>query len=233
MDERIRLELLNKEGIAWAQDMVAQHHYLRRPVDSRTSVEGYAIWLDCVKHDLQPVGLFLVGRPECTKCGDWFGSVEDVLAGRCEVSRWQVLNLSRVWLDPEFQPGGEYFDPRYIPGFIDRKGCFRSTLLSEAIHGLIEHVGYEYLVRRPPCFLDEPYEHQWLLSYCDLRFHKGTIYAAAGFELYRTNDRGIQTWRIRLPRLTAEQDAAVRRASHISPRSNKYRAERAQLQLFS
>jgi len=57
------------------------------------------------------------------------------------------------------------------------------------------------------------------------------IYQAAGFELYRTNEAGIQTWRIPLPGLTLEQDAAVREASRIDPRAQGYRAKRAQLGL--
>lgn len=80
-------------------------------------------------------------------------------------------------------------------------------------------------------FLDEPYEIRWLLSYCDTSLHKGTIYRSAGFELYRTNERGIQTWRIRLPRLTTVQDRAIRRASETNPRAQRYRAARAQLEL--
>ena len=33
-----------------------------------------------------------------------------------------------------------------------------------------------------------------MLSYCDTRSHKGTIYRAAGFALSRTNERGIETY---------------------------------------
>lgn len=228
MDEQIHLELLDKNGIAWAQDIVTRYHYLRRPVDTRCSVEGYAVSLDGIQG---PVGLFLLGRPEATRLLGFYGSLDDLQAGRVECSRWSVLNLARVWFDPRVQRDGDFFSSQYLPGFNDRKGQFRSTLVSQAIHGMIERVVVDYLVRRPPCFLNEPYQLRFLISYCDLSLHKGTIYAASGFEHYRTNDRGIQTWRIRLPALTADQDAAVRQASHISPRSNKYRAERAQLQL--
>ncbi len=39
---------------------------------------------------------------------------------------------------------------------------------------------------------------------------------------------GMQTWRMRLPGLTAEQDANVRQASKVNRRAQEYRARRAQ-----
>lgn len=115
---------------------------------------------------------------------------------------------------------------------VDRKGAFRSRLASSVLRLAMHNIGFDYLTRRPPCFLDEPYEIRWLLSYCDTRLHKGTIYRAAGFKLYRTNSQGIQTWRVRLPALTASQDRKIRRASEVNPRSIRYRAAWAQMKLF-
>lgn len=220
----IELIRLDKSGVAWAQVVVTNWHYLHSPVDARCTVEGYRVEIDT-----KNFGFLLLGRPEATRCKDWYGSVDDMASGRCEVTRWQVLNLARVWLSELVQPGGDYFTPEILPGFMDRRGQFRSTLASTVLRMAIERVGFDYLLARPPCFLDEPYEIRWLLSYCDTRLHKGTIYKAAGFELYRTNDDGIQTWRIRLPGLTPEQDQSVRAASLASPRSQAYRAQRAQL----
>jgi hypothetical protein len=231
----IRLEPLEKSGITWAQETVTRSHYLHRPVDGRCSVEGYQVDIDITQGGstdrMKQVGLFLFGRPEATRVNGWYGSVADVEAGRCECTRWQVLNLARVWFSPDVQKDGFHFLPRLIPGYWDRKHRYRSTLASDAIRAAVQRIGFDYLIRRPPCFLEEPYQIRWLLSYCDTSLHKGTIYAAAGFELYRTNDRGIQTWRIRLPPLTGLQDSQVREASRINPRSNRYRAQRAQLSL--
>jgi hypothetical protein len=84
----------------WAQAMVTQYHYLRRPVDPRTMTEGYQVRLP----EIGPVGVLLFGRPEATRCYPWYGGLDDVRTGRAEVTRWQVLNLSRVWLDPLVQP---------------------------------------------------------------------------------------------------------------------------------
>ena len=219
------LDLMSKNGIKLAQNLVKDEHYLHAPVDVRGSVEGYWIGLDC--HPA--LGLFLLGRPQATKVAEWYGGVQDVKAGRCECTRWQVLNLARVWISPVFQPGGVGYRADWLPGFMDRKGEFRSTLASSAISAMAARVGFDYLMRRPPCFLDEPYQIDWLLSYCDTRLHKGTIYQAAGFELYRTNDDGIQTWRLRLPPLTVVQHAEVREAARVNPRSHAYRAKRAQM----
>jgi len=80
-------------------------------------------------------------------------------------------------------------------------------------------------------YLDEPYEIRWLLSYCDPRVHKGTIYKVSGFELYRINDMGMQTWRKRLPGLSEEEHAAVKEASRVDRRANQFRAKRNQLSL--
>jgi len=227
--ETIRLFELNKREIA----VMTEHHYLHAPVDVGCSVEGYMWGVVEEEEEMGTTiaGYFLLGRPEATRVNGWYGSVEDMVTGRCEVTRWQVLNLARVYIFPDWQSGGYFHHPQYIPGFNDRKGQFRSTLASSAISAMAPRVGFDYLMRRPPCFLDEPYEIRWLMSYCDTRLHKGTIYREAGFELYRTNQDGIQTWRLRLPALSPDQDGQVREAARRSPRSQAYRARRAQLEM--
>ena len=222
----ITLHTLTKADLVSAQAIIAENHYLHAPVDARCSVEGYNIHLGNLW-----AGVFLLGRPEATKVNGWYGSVEDVATGRCECTRWQVLNLARVYLSPEFQPGGFYHSLRMVPGYTDRKGKFRSTLASLAITAMSARVGYDYLYRRPPVFLDEPYEIKWLLSYCNTTLHKGAIYKAAGFELYRTNAEGIQTWRLPLPPLTPEQHSVIQQVSRTNPRAQLYRAQRAQLKM--
>lgn len=211
----------------WTDLMIRREHYLHKMPDPRTSVEVLYVQSNAGTD----MGALVFGRPEATRCADWYGGVDDVAAGRCEVTRWQVLCLSRVWLMPCYQVGGASCVPGKVPGFVDRKGHFRSTLATTVMHMAADMVRFEYLTHRPPCFLDEPYELRWLLSYCDTSKHKGTIYKAAGWELYRTNDRGIQTWRTRLPALTAKQDAEVRRLAESNPRSIGYRAKRAQLEM--
>lgn len=234
----VELELATVAEIKQMQATVIESHYLHRPVDSRCSVEAYNVVLSVEMPSFiykKPIGMLMFGRPEATRCGSWYGSVEDVQAGKCEVTRWQVLNLARVWLSPDVQPGGHLHNSGLLPGYTDRRGEWRSTLASTAIKLAAQRIGYDYLLRRPPCFLDEPYQINYLMSYCDRKVHRGVIYQAAGFELYRTNSNQIETWRLRLDALTAEQDNAVRNASSLSARSRAYRnqrqAERAQMAL--
>lgn len=221
----IGLKMATRDEIGRMQTTVAQHHYLHRHVDTRCSIEAYAVRLV----DGLPVGLLMFGRPEATRCGAWYGSVNDVVSGKCEVTRWQVLNLARVWFDPRVQPGGDLCNPDRLPGYVDRKGGFRSTLASAAIRLAAQQIRYDYLLKRPPCFLDEPYQIRYVMSYCDRRVHRGVIYKEAGFELYRTNERGIETWRLPLPSLASAEDLAVRGASAISERSRRFRSDREAL----
>jgi len=224
----IQLHQLDRFGLEIAQGIMIKHHYLHSRVDRRSSLEGYAVMVN----GMWGMGYLILGRPKATRCRDWYGSVGGVRDGKCEVTCWQVLNLARVYITPHIQKGGILYGPDNVPGFTDRKGAFRSILASEILKKLIQQVGYDYLLLRPPCFLDEPYEIKWLLSYCDTRLHKGTIYQAAGFERYRINDDGIETWRTKLPTLTFEQDQMVRAEALRNPRSIAYRAKRAQLELF-
>src|SRR4051794_14999099 len=124
----IELKLLDRTGRAWAQAQVIAHHYLHAPVDARCSVEGYSVQVGGVP---EPMGCLLLGRPEATRCYPWYGSVADVATGRAACTRWQVLNLARVWLHPDVQPGGRYYDGR-LPGIV-RKGTWHSALASTAI----------------------------------------------------------------------------------------------------
>lgn len=214
------------DGRKWAAQNIERGHYLHKMPDPRTSFEVYSVCLHgCL------IGATVVGRPEATRCADWYGSVDDVRARRCEVTRWQVLNLARVWISPDYQSGGAMCRPDVVPGYVDRHGMFRSTLASEALRAAMRVIGFDYLMRRPPCFLEEPYQIEWMLSYCDTSKHHGTIYRASGFERYRVNERGIETWRIRLPALTARQDAEIRAIADVHPRSVRYRLARAQMQL--
>lgn len=223
------IELLDKPGIATAQAAMIDRHYLHKPVDARCSVEGYRLY-DNIHQRI--AGWLLFGRPQATRCADWYGSVDDVRLGYCEVTRWQVLNLARVLIHPDYQAGGALYSPDILPGFIDRRGVWRSTLASSMIEMALDRVGYDYLTRRPPCFLEEPYQIEWVLSYCNTHLHRGVIYRAAGFELFHTkNTEGIQTWRKRIAPLTKDQDAIVCQTSWLDKRAGYHRSRRAQMEM--
>lgn len=226
---------LDRAGVAEAQQLVARRHYLGKPVDPRCSVEAYGVEIAAELLGVPGpfrVGVFVLGRPQATKCYPWYGSVEDVATGRATCTRWQVLNLARVYFFPSVQPGGVLFGGHGgLPGFLDRRNVWRSTLGSTAVAAMADRVVVDYLLARPPCFMEEPYELHWLLSYCDTRLHRGVLYRAAGFELYRTNADGVQTWRLPLRPLTSAEHVLVAEASARSPRSIAHRARRAQRSL--
>lgn len=217
------------DDLARAQRTVTTHHYLHTPVDSRCSPFAYDIVLRLRDTHLR-AGVLIFGRPEATRCYDGsltYGSLADVQSGRARYDRWEVLNLARVWLVPAVQAGGEYYTPKLLPGYIDRRGAWHSTLASSVIQQALGRIGYDYLLKHPPCFPDEPYEIKAVLSYCDTTRHKGTIYRAAGFELARTNERGIETWHAGAAPLSSyERDMIEKRASQ-SYRSRRHRARRA------
>lgn len=65
----IRLELLDRAGIAWAQDVVTKHHYLHRPVDSRVSLEGYRVMLAGIgRYPLSDAAAARTGRRDGFPC---------------------------------------------------------------------------------------------------------------------------------------------------------------------
>lgn len=225
----ITLTTADAAGLAWAQRQVTAHHYLHAPVDPRCSPLAYLVQLEHPAMLPQRVGCLIFGRPEATRCYDGgltYGSLADVQAGLAAYDRWEVVNLARVWFNPVVQPGGALYGPdNGLPGYTDRRGVWRSTLASTVIQHALARVGYDYLAARPPVDCAYPYQVRAVLSYCDTSKHKGTIYRAAGFQLARTNARGIETWYTpAVAPLSTEQDRAVRQLAERSPRSQRIRA---------
>lgn len=231
----IALTIADRADADWAQRQVAAHHYLRTPVDVRCRPLAYIVELRHPQILPQRVGCLIFGRPESTRCYQGaltYGSTRDLWECKVTYDRWEVLNLARVWLDPCVQAGGEFYAPQYLPGFVDRRGMWHSTLASKLIGLALARVGYDYLAAHPPVDCAYPYQIRAVLSYCDRRLHRGTIYRAAGFQLARTNSNGIETWyTANVAPLTVEQDTAIHRLAETSQRSQRIRAQRAQLEL--
>jgi hypothetical protein len=223
-----RLELQIASGAALDHCRMAceRYHYLRTFPDPRTQPLTYVLRM-CGR----PVGCLVFGRPESTRCyrgGLTYGTLADRASGRAVYDRWEILNLSRVWLDPSVQDGGRYAATRSIPGFRDRHGDWRPAMGSALITHALGRIGFDYLMARPPCFVEEPYEIRAVLSYCDTRIHRGRLYHHSGFKLARRNAVGVETWWIGgLPPLTWGQDENVRLASETHPRSVRIRAAAA------
>lgn len=235
---KLTLSVADAEGMHWAQQQVCNHHYLRSRVDPRCRPLAYILqrqaWHGAdAAAGLRGVGMVIVGRPEATRCYQGaltYGSLADVQVGRAQFDRWEVINIARVWLHPCVQHGGQWCLPDELPGYTDRRGVFRSTLASTLLKAVLARVGLDYLRAHPPVDCAYPYQLRAALSYCDTRLHRGTIYRAAGFTLARTNERGIETWTTTdLATLTADQDAEVRRLAERLARSQRIRAQRAQL----
>lgn len=230
LGNRYGLELSVASGLehALCAGAICQFHYLRTFPDPRGMPVVYSVRLRG-----RWVGTVCFGRPESNRCykgGLTYGSIGDVAAGKARRDRWEVLNLSRVWLSPEVQHRGELCHPDFVPGFLDRKGVFRTTFASCVVRAAIHAIRVDYLLIYPPCFLEEPYQIRSVLSYCDTRVHRGVLYRAAGFSLSRTNRAGIETWFTDdVPTLSETEDARVRHASKHNDRSQKKRAARGQL----
>lgn len=208
MSQVLSILLADHRSLAWAQQQVTQHHYLHRPVDPRCSPVAYLV----LDGEARRVGCLMFGRPQASRVNGWYGDVADVVAGRCKFSRWQVINLARIWLSPAIQHGGAQFIQNAA-----------TQVLALALRRIV----CDFLLVRPPCFIDEPYELRVCLSYCDRTYHRGTLYHAANFRLVRENARGIQTYAVPLRHLTHTERQAIEKRATESPRSRRYRAMRA------
>jgi hypothetical protein len=219
---RLTLALANDEQTDVCQQLVTAQHYLHAPVDPRCNVLAYIVLLG--RHR---IGCLIFGRPEATRVGGWYGDPEEKLAGHCRLSRWEILNLARIYIAPIAQEGGAWCRPGLVPGFFDRSGCWHSCLTTTVIRMAIECVLVDYLVCFAPVFLDQPYAIAEVLSYCDQTQpgHRGVIYQSAGFRLQRTNVRGLQTYAIPVRPLTQGEDAYIRYVATYSLRSRRLRAQ--------
>jgi hypothetical protein len=206
-DLRLSLDLADPEGTAWAQATVADRHYLHAPVDVRGRPLAYLV----VMPDGERVGCLIFARPEATRVNGWFGSVEDVCRGRCPLTRWELINLARVWLDPRIQREGIW----------EVKNA-ATRMIAEALR----RIPIDYLLARPPVWTEERFALAECLSYCDTTVHRGALYRAASFRLVRANTRGLQTFARRLRALTPSERSLVLAASKTDPRACRLRAER-------
>jgi len=203
----LSVALADRVGLAWAQQTVTARHYRHSPVDDRSRPLAYL-----VMRGMERVGVLMCNRPESTVCRPLYGSLTDLAAGLVTWSRWSVINLCRVWLDPRIQRDGDW----YVP-----------SAATWAIGHVRRRVVLDYLLMRPPVYLDEPYELRLMLSYNQPAHHQGTIYKAAGFTLARTNAEGLQTYTHSLRRLQPHEQRAVRQASERDNRGRRYRSMRA------
>lgn len=207
--EEMNLYIAGHGGLQWAQEMVEAGHYLHAKVDNRCRPFAYIVEVEG-----EPMGCLIFGRPEATRCYSGkltYGSFEDVVTGRADYDRWEILNLARVWLSPRIQKGGSHYVHHAA---------------SRAIKAALSTIGYDYLLVNPPVDCTYPYQIRCVLSYCDTRKHSGWIYKASRFKLARTNEDGIQTYMKKISPLQADQDQRIRWLSVQSDRSKRIRMSR-------
>ncbi len=218
---KLQLHVANDFWHEWAQLNVVQSHYLHTPVHPASQPLTYVI-----TYKSEPHGCLTFGRTEATRCFTGaltYGDVSDVEQGRAIYTRWEILSLQRVWLHPHIQSGGIYCTPTICPGYYDRTGEWRSSAASSIIRAALDRVGYDYLVKYPPVWIEQPYQIRVVSSYCDTRIHRGIIYRAAGFDLARMNADGIETWYTHITPLTDNKDRTIRKIAMQSERSKDKR----------
>ena len=220
---RLLLQLaLTKEERAWARTVCREQHYLHQEVHSRARPVFYLV----VREEgvLLPdgtfraehssfVGLLGYSRMQSSRCRGWYGSEADVRRGWSTYTQWEILALSRFWLDARLQKGGAWYIPRFA---------------SLVIRKSLELVGYHYLLLRPPAFLDRPFEVKQVISYCDGNHFDCMLYRYAHFRLKRVNDEGLRTYVHQLSPLTPEQYRQVVEASRLDKAARRKRFSAAQ-----
>ena len=221
----LSLILADAAGLRWAQAQARRHHYLHAPVDVRCRPLAYLIMLFGI-----PVGCLIFGIPEATKVTGWYGSVEDVQAGICPLTRWQILNLARVYLDPCVQRSGAFthpdglIGPSILPFFYDRHVHWQNASASYVIDLALDRVVFDFLYHRPPVWMEQPYELVHIISYSDTNRHRGTLYQAAHFERVRVNVHGIETYRRVARPLTQYEHDLLHKRSQEDRRAQQLRA---------
>lgn len=160
----------------WLNEMATAHHYMHQAIHPKANPFGWAVVVNgqMCQPDGRPAGFIIFASVHFTRLKGEFG-----YPGL--PTKWQVLLLSRLWLHPDYQAGGRLYSPEILPGFVDRKGVFRSTLATGVIEIALSLVQCRWLEVHPPRFLDEPYHVLKIISYANTRLFEGGIYKAAGF----------------------------------------------------
>jgi hypothetical protein len=160
----------------WLNEMATKHHYMHQAIHSRACPFGWALALDAqiCRPDGRPAGFIVFASVHFTQLRGEFG-----YPGL--PTKWQVLSLARLWIHPDLQTGGALYSADILPGFINRKGDFESTLATEVIAGALDMVQMRWIEIHPPPFPDEPYHILKVISFANTELFSGEIYRAARF----------------------------------------------------
>lgn len=160
---------------------IEQHHYLHRFPDARSLPFGYRLVVNGSQFaaDGRPHGIVIMKKLQHLKQRNLFGYEGLPTA-------WQVLDLARVWVHPEWQRR-------------DDSGhalCMFSRMVSR----VMKRVQRDWLEHHPPRFPELPYHIELIISYCELQHHEGTGYRASNFKAAgKTSDGTKELYLYRLP----------------------------------
>jgi hypothetical protein len=200
----------------WVRAVCREEHYLHREVNDLSRWVAYMVIYETgyLRNDRfiivtrTRVGMLIFGSMESSRCKGWYGSLADIANGWARLSQWELLTISRFWLDPRLQKNGEWFIE-----------CAASQVISCAIR----HAHFEYLLHYPPAFLSQPWQIKELISYCQSEFD-GIVYKACNFQQVRVNDAGLKTYMRPMPPLSPQQRHTIAEASRVNKAARKKRA---------
>lgn len=221
---RIVLQLaLEEHERKWVRSIWRNNHYmhqeingLARPVTYKIAREEGEITEDGFVADTRDsVGIVSFSHTQSSFCRGWYGSYEDVRAGRARISQWEMLTLARFWLDPRLQKKNH-------PWYIEQ---IASQIVGKALLTIV----YDYLIQYPPAFLTLPWEIKEIISYCHSDRFLCTLYLASNFTLVRENTtgkrKGLRTYSHTARALFPEERKRILQASMQNKEAQKKREE--------
>jgi hypothetical protein len=217
---RLVLQLaLTAEERGWVRHICREKQYLRQEVHSRARPVSYVVvreaglLLDngtfCVEQR-ERVGMLVFARMQSSRCKGWYGTSSDVAQKWAKQTQWEMLALSRCWLDPRIQKKGAWHIPKAA---------------SMIMRCSLRTIGYDYLLVRPPAFIDRPFEIKEVISYCQRDRFLCMVYWFARFKLVRENEKGLRTYAHALPPLTETQRRHIMETSRLNQAAQQKRLD--------
>jgi hypothetical protein len=160
-----KLVYVERCQLKWANQWAERLHYKHKKVHDLACPFAYSIHSS---ETGEVVGVVILATPHFTKLRSLFGYPQLGLP-----TQWQVLLVSRVWIEPAFQQQTIY----------DSRGREHSLCIAScAIAQILKRVNEDWLEHHPPPFPEQPYNLRLLISYADLeQKHEGVIYQASNF----------------------------------------------------
>jgi hypothetical protein len=221
----------------WAKAMLVQDHYMHKPWHPKADP---LIYLVKRRRDDADVGCILFNRIQCSRFRDsdgnlWCGRLDEKIKGACSYTQWELITLGRFWLSPLVQQPYPEHQWKPVPcGPVPRFLFPPDEPLAEPVHHAasqiileaLDRVVYDYLLRFPPPFPEEPWRLRQCVSYCDTRLFTCSVYQASRFRAIRENDQGMRTYAHSLRDLTPQEEETILAASKANQRCRRRRAAR-------